>query len=162
MKIRRREESDLPGCAAVLEEVYVQDGYPVEGVDDALGWLTPDGLVDAWVAEADGKVVGHLCVTAERGEDAARLWQARDGRPVGIMARLFVHPDARGHSLGEGLTVAAMKDAHERGTRLVLDVMEKDRAAIRLYERLGWDRLGEISHVVGDRRVPAFAYVSPF
>ncbi|MBR8745147.1 GNAT family N-acetyltransferase [Nocardiopsis sp. MG754419] len=161
MKIRRREDRDLSACAAVLKEVHAKDGYPVEGVDDALGWLTPDGLVGAWVAESDGEVVGHLCVTGEGGEDAARLWQARGGWPVGVLARLFVHPDARGRSLGERLTVAAMKDARERGTRLVLDVMEKDRAAIRLYEKLGWERLGEISHVIADRRVPAFAYVSP-
>ncbi|MFC9090319.1 GNAT family N-acetyltransferase [Nocardiopsis dassonvillei] len=161
MNIRQREDRDLPACAAVLKEVHAKDGYPVEGVDDALGWLTPDGLVAAWVAESDDRLLGHICVTEERGEEAARLWRARDSRPVGVLARLFVSPAARGCRLGEKLTRAAMEDAERRGWRLVLDVMEKDRAATRVYEKLGWESLGEIWHVVEGRRVPAFAYVSP-
>jgi ribosomal protein S18 acetylase RimI-like enzyme len=44
----------------------------------------------------------------------------------------------------------------------VLDVMTKDTAAIRLYERLGWQKIGEASHHFGDgQRTAALCFVSP-
>lgn len=159
--IRPRSENDLASCAAVLREVHAKDGYPVEGVDDALGWLSPPDLSAAWVAELDGQVVGHALISEASDEDAVRLWQARSDQPVAVLARLFVSPSARGHRLGEQLTEAAMHWAQERGQRLLLDVMEKDQAAIRVYENLGWSYLGDIQHRVDDRTVPARAYAAP-
>jgi ribosomal protein S18 acetylase RimI-like enzyme len=44
----------------------------------------------------------------------------------------------------------------------VLDVMAKDAAAIKLYERLGWTRIGTTDHAAGNGNlVPASCYVSP-
>ena len=55
-----------------------------------------------------------------------------------------------------------MEFAKRQGLRLVLDVMTKDTDAIRLYERLGWARIGETTHRYGDGlRTPAVCYVSP-
>lgn len=161
MNIRPREERDLPACAAVLKEVHAQDGYPVEGVDDPIGWLTPPRLTAAWVAELGGQVVGHVLVSEPDGEEAVRLWRERSAQPVEVLARLFVLPAARGIQVGEQLTKAAMARAQGLSQRLVLDVMEKDRAATRLYERMGWSSLGSISHAVGEIRIAARAYVSP-
>jgi ribosomal protein S18 acetylase RimI-like enzyme len=40
--------------------------------------------------------------------------------------------------------------------------MTKDTAAIRLYERLGWQHIGEVSHHFGaDQQIPAVCYVWP-
>lgn len=158
--IRPRTENDLPACAAALREVHAKDGYPVEGVDDALGWLTPPGLSAAWVAELGGEVVGHALVSEPHDEEAVRLWKEKSNQSVYVLARLFVTPVARGHHLGKKLTEAAMQWAQERGHRLVLDVMEKDQAAIRLYEDLGWSYLGDIEHKINGRTVPARAYAA--
>ncbi|MGW9555461.1 N-acetyltransferase family protein [Nocardiopsis sp. NPDC055551] len=160
-RIRPRTENDLPACAAALREVHAKDGYPVEGVDDALGWLTPPGLTAAWVAELDGKAVGHVLVSEPHDEAAVMLWKEKSDQPVYVLARLFVTPAARGHRLGGKLTEAAMQWAQERGHRLVLDVMEKDQKAIRLYENLDWARLAAIQHDVAGTSIPAQAYVSP-
>jgi hypothetical protein len=46
--------------------------------------------------------------------------------------------------------------------RLVLDVMTKDTAAIRLYERLSWQHFGEVAHHFGaGEQFPAVCYVWP-
>lgn len=164
--VRERTEADLPGAAAALVEVYRIDGYPVEGVDDPQAWLTGSTLLRAWVGELDGAIVGHVAISRPQPDDAAAvMWtsspEGADDR-VAVLGRLFVRSAARGHSLGRRLMQAATDYAQTEGLRLVLDVMTKDAAAIRLYERLGWHRVGTTAHDDGHGRwVPAVCYVSP-
>ncbi|MFB9906809.1 GNAT family N-acetyltransferase [Allokutzneria oryzae] len=163
--VRVRLQDDLPSCAQALVEVHRSDGYPVEGVADPIGWLTPPTLIRAWVAEKDGSIVGHvLLTTPQEGDDAARLWQSQSANDekIAVLGRLFVLSTARGHSFGEHLMRAATEYAQQQNMRLVLDVMDKDKAAIRLYERLGWQRIGTAYHQFGEgQSIPAFCYVSP-
>lgn len=57
---------------------------------------------------------------------------------------------------------AAEDYARTAHLRLVLDVMAKDVSAIRLYQRLGWERLGVATHVYGDgRRTDAICFAAP-
>ena len=137
--VRRRLEGDLAGAAAGLVRVHASDGYPVEGVSRPEAWLTPARMTDAWVAVRSGAVVGHVAVTRPGGERAAALWVGHSGQDaagVAVLARLFVVPEARNLAAGEGLVGAAAARAREQGIRLVLDVLAKDTAAIRLYTRL--------------------------
>ncbi|MFD5938493.1 GNAT family N-acetyltransferase [Streptomyces griseus] len=162
--IRPIQEADVPGAAAALIEVHSTDGYPVEGVDDPEAWITPPGVVKAWVAHRDC-VVGHIAIMKAEGEKAVTLWQQQSGEDeahIGVLARLFVVRSARKHAVGESLMRAAMDYAEENGLRLVLDVMDKDEAAIRLYERLGWQFIGGATHQFGDgQQIPAKCYVWP-
>ncbi|UJW33664.1 GNAT family N-acetyltransferase [Saccharothrix sp. AJ9571] len=164
-RVRERRADDLDGAAAALVAVHESDGYPVEGVDDPRAWLRPATLLHAWVAELDGRIVGHAVLTAPTGSaDAVRIWreQAPGDERVAVLGRLFVLPEARGHALGERLARAAMELAQAQGLRLVLDVVDKDVAAIRLYERLGWQRIGTADHRFGDgRSITAYCYVAP-
>jgi GNAT superfamily N-acetyltransferase len=69
---------------------------------------------------------------------------------------------ARGQSLGDKLMRVATEFAQRERLRLVLDVMMKDKSAIRLHERLGWTRIGVTQHDDrASRTVPAICYVSP-
>ncbi|MGX1851856.1 GNAT family N-acetyltransferase [Streptomyces sp. NBC_01456] len=122
--IRRRHDTDLDACAAVLAAVHTHSGYPHHWPDDPVSWLTPDGLSAAWVAEADGTVAGHAALC---------------GREI---SRLYVAPAARGAGLGRRLLRTAEAAATARGLRPVLEVKTTDTAAIALYERLGWLRGG--------------------
>ncbi|WP_405506911.1 GNAT family N-acetyltransferase [Streptomyces cyaneofuscatus] len=162
--IRPIEDADVPGAAAALIEVHATDGYPVEGVDDPEAWITPPGVVKAWVAHREG-VVGHIAIMKAEGEKAVALWQQQSGEDearIGVLARLFVVRSARKHAVGESLMRAAMDYAEENDLRLVLDVMDKDEAAIRLYERLGWQFIGGATHQFGDgQQIPAKCYVWP-
>ncbi|MEV0603295.1 GNAT family N-acetyltransferase [Streptomyces sp. NPDC050315] len=119
--IRPRGAWDLPACIRVLRAVHLESGYPYAWPSDPAGWLTPEGLTGAWVAEdPDGRVVGHAAL---RG---------------GEVNRLYVAPEARGRGLGGRLLRQVTGEAVARGLRPVLAVNATDTAAIALYERLGW------------------------
>ena len=60
------------------------------------------------------------------------------------IAKLLVHPDARGRGVAERLMERAEAEARAEGkTLLVLDTVTASTAE-RLYERLGWNRVGAI------------------
>ncbi|WP_405565435.1 GNAT family N-acetyltransferase [Streptomyces sp. NBC_01180] len=100
-----------------------------------------------------------------QGEDAVSLWTEQsddDAAHVGVLARLFVVKAARKNATGEHLMEAAVRFAQEQNLRLVLDVVTKDVAAMRLYERLAWRKIGEGTHHFGSNEsIPAACYVSP-
>lgn len=130
--VRAIEDADIPGAVAALVEVHATDGYPVEGVARPREWITSSAVVQAWVAEVDRRIVGHVAVMRPQGEDAVALWctqSSDDERRIGVLARLYVVREARGRAAGESLMRAAMAYARQRELRLVLDVMAKDTGA---------------------------------
>lgn len=163
--VRPRISADIAQASSALVSVHETDGYPVEGVDDPETWLSPPGLLGAWVAEAGAQVVGHVAVSRAAGEGAVTLWIDHSGAgedAVCVLARLFVLPEVRKRAVGERLVRVAERYASDHGLRLVLDVMKKDASAIRLYQRLGWLEIGSISHRFGEGgQQEALAYVSP-
>ncbi|MEI8408331.1 MULTISPECIES: hypothetical protein [unclassified Kribbella] len=59
--IRERGESDLDSCAGFLRDVHELAGYPVNWPADPQAWLTPPGILGAWVITTDdGRVAGHV------------------------------------------------------------------------------------------------------
>lgn len=164
--IRERRADDLEAAARALVAVHSMDGYPVEGVSDPATWLQPPTLLRAWVAELAGDVVGHVLVSSPTsGDDAVRIWREHNPGAVdglAVLGRLFITPEARGRRLGERLVRMASAYADDRDLRLLLDVMEKDTAAIRLYELLGWEHIGEALHRFGeDQQIRALCYLAP-
>lgn len=167
-EIRERRLSDIEAAAAALVAVHSTNGYPVEGVADPVAWLTSPSLWRAWIAERnDGQIVGHVSISHPQESDAASLlWAASPegkGDVIGVLGRLFVLSTERGQSVGERLVATAMTQAAKENIQLVLDVMAKDASAARLYERLGWVRIGEFDHDPGRGETPvqAFCYVAP-
>jgi ribosomal-protein-alanine N-acetyltransferase len=123
--IRDRRPEDLDACVEALALVHEADAYPAVWPSDPVRWLTPRTLVHGLVVVDDAAVAGHvlLCRT-DRGLE---------------IARLFVIPSARGAGLARTLLESAADSAGEE--RLDLEVADYNRAAIALYERLGWQRL---------------------
>jgi ribosomal protein S18 acetylase RimI-like enzyme len=166
VRIRPRTDADVPECAALLREVYALDGYPVEGVDDATGWMYPAGMMAAWVAYEPSRVLGHVAVCEpEDGDAAVSMLAERTGvteSEIAVLVRLFVGPAARGRRAGRKLASAAFDSATEKRLRVVFDVMEKDRSAISMYEKMGCTFLGSTSHHVADgTTIPARCYAAP-
>ncbi|GLF96731.1 GNAT family N-acetyltransferase [Streptomyces yaizuensis] len=163
--VRPFNADDLSGAAKALVEVHETDGYPVEGIEDPEAWISSDDVLAAWVAETDEGIAGHVSVMRPHGEEAVSLWIEQsddDEAHVAVLARLFVIKAAREHATGRRLMEAAMEYARGRDLRLVLDVMAKDAAAIRLYERLGWRRIGEATHSYGSgQSIQAICFVAP-
>ena len=164
--VRTRAAADLETCGPILRRVHELDGYPVEGVTDTDAWLNPQTLTKAWVATLDHTIVGHVLLTSPTADDeAAKLWHEQSGKPLAaitVLGRLFVDPLARGHHAGAHLMKTALQYATTHGLTAVLDVMEKDEAAIRLYKRAGWRPIGEARHSFGaNQSVRALCYVAP-
>jgi mycothiol synthase len=131
------------------------------GVDDA-AWLgvnarsfvdLPDqggwGLAELTGRQAETWFDAEGFLLAERTADSELLgfhWtkihgQRGDSGWIGEVYVLGVDPAAQGSGLGAALTLAGLRYLHERGLPAVmLYVDELNRAAIRLYERLGFAR----------------------
>ncbi|GAB1738577.1 hypothetical protein NU219Hw_g3380t1 [Hortaea werneckii] len=103
--IRPREPGDLQPLVDLLQTVYEQDAYPVQGTTHAREFLTQASTLRAWVAESfpdgegeegkdvgvvgngrewgdgergkgRGQIVGHVAVSRPReGDVAVRLWR---------------------------------------------------------------------------------------
>jgi GNAT superfamily N-acetyltransferase len=142
MPIRVREQEDITGCVAVLRQVHQVSGYPSAWPADPGGWLTPGGLVAAWVAETDGLTAGHVALVRGVRNECLLRATGRDPGELGGIARLFVGPSARRQGLAHGLLETATGYAKERGLQPVLDVVADSHAAIALYERSGWKLVG--------------------
>ncbi|KAI0455847.1 acyl-CoA N-acyltransferase [Xylaria acuta] len=162
--IRRRGDGDLPACVKIIKAVYRDSGYPVGGVDKALEELRTDD--QAWVAEDNGTIVGHVAMNEARESHAnVALWlekhpQATD---IALLARLFVHPEARRRGAASMLVRAVEEAARSEGRRLLILALDKDQDAIRLYRRLGWEHYGATVFRWGEgNEMDAECFVSPF
>ena len=161
MVIRPRTDADRDALLALTEVVHVVDGYPMVGAHNFERFLFGHAVLDAWVAEVDGVVVGHVALhphtSAAVMEFASRALDVREDS-LGVVARLFVSPDVRGRGIGEALLNTATAEASARGLRPVLDVNVEMSAAVALYERCGWRRLGMLTVTFGEAAVDEYVY----
>jgi len=143
--VRPRRPEDLERCVALLREVYDADGYPTVWPADPAGWLAGRRALGAWVAEADGALLGHLTLLGTDVTRAHSQWRAALQIPVervAVVSRLFVSPSARGRGIGGALIGCAEAHAEAAELELVLDVAARNENAIAFYERRGWRRVG--------------------
>jgi GNAT superfamily N-acetyltransferase len=112
--------------------------------------LTRDRAVVFWRHVADGVTAGHRAVLiAEDAQGVCGTVQLVLDQPENQphradLAKMLVHRRARRRGLGAVLMRAAEATARDCGkTLLVLDAVTGGDAA-RLYERLGWVRVGDI------------------
>ncbi len=131
LRVRERAgERDLEACVGVLVQVHKADGYPVNWPALPADWLAGSAALGAWVAELDGRIVGHVALARSGAEDVApRLWSERAGVGVegaAVVSRLFVAPDARGHGIGALLMGRAVRESRARGLHPVLDMVSSE------------------------------------
>lgn len=139
--IRDREAGDLDECSAVLAAVHASDGFPMHWPADPNRWLSPRGLLRAWVAIGEptgggAGIVGHVLVRDDRF----------DGDPSAVeLGRLFVHPAARRKGIALQLLDHARDWAGRQRLTLVLEVAATSRnAAMELYQTAGWQHTGTV------------------
>jgi len=135
-RLRTYQEGDAAAWTRLLQDAFATEvGSHAPAGDDAfdreLGRspLFEPGRVFLAVREGDGQVAG-----------TTSSWEAEiEGRRVGLIHWVAVAPEHRGHHLGEALNLAALHDMRARGHReAYLNTNTALRAAVRLYERLGF------------------------
>ena len=122
--LRSYEETrDCPELNGVRQVEEIIAGHKAQGTYDPERW---------WLALADGRPVGVLIVT-EIAE-----WSSWDVAYVGVV------PEARGRGIGRALMARAFRAAAiAHATQVTLAVDERNQAARRLYDRLGFEPFDE-------------------
>lgn len=140
IQVRRAKRSEAEQIAAVLAEsfaefagLYAPEGFAATTPDaEQVRRRMEEGPI--WVAELDEHVVGTVAAVLEE----------EDGLYIRGMA---VVPSARDHRVGENLLNAVQRFAAESGCRrLFLSTTPFLTAAIRLYERFGFERSEDGPH----------------
>lgn len=138
-------DAQIEGLAEVLIDC-VEGGASVSFMHP----LTRQRAVAFWRRVADGVAAGQRALLV--AEDAhgvcgtvQLIFDLPENQPHRAdLAKMLVHQRARRQGLGAALMQAAEATARECGkTLLVLDAVT-DGDAARLYERLGWVRVGDI------------------
>ena len=109
--------------AALESSLYGQSAFSQADLEDE--WSDLDLEQDARVVRDGDRIVGYGAVR-ERGEP----WRVEG----------YVHPDALGRGIGTMVATRLEQDAARRGARRIQNsVLERDCAARRLLESLGYD-----------------------
>jgi GNAT superfamily N-acetyltransferase len=140
--IRRRRSRDLGACARLLRVVFSEGQYPVYWPDAPRAWLDDDDVLDAWVAERQGEILGHVSICRVGVDPVTALrWREVTGRQPAELAgvsRLFVRPRVQRRGIGSALLDVAVAEIRARGLVPVLEVVTSSADAIRLFEDSDW------------------------
>jgi GNAT superfamily N-acetyltransferase len=165
IELRVREVGDLEGCVALTRLIHDVDRYPLILQANVGKFLTSPRLVVAWVAQRGGRIVGHVALhLGSSSPMASMVSEALSVEPdlVGVVSRLMVAPSVRRSGVGRRLLGTAAGEAVRRGLTPALDVVTSHVAAIALFERARWQRIGTINLAIpGCDRVDEYVYVGP-
>ncbi len=143
--VRPRAAQDLPELAQILAEQQPTSRYPFRWplpfpVEQFIVRETEEA---SWVAEIDGRPVGHVSVGRPRGDLADEFLQITGRDDVATVSVLFVATSTQGSGVGGRLLDTAVTWAQDRGRLPVLDVFPSHGAALALYRRRGWREVGQ-------------------
>lgn len=140
--IRRRKAKDLGACARLLEVVFYEAHYPALRPEPPRAWLDDEAVVDAWVVERLGEILGHVSIsTVGRDSLSALRWRETTGHhPSDLLAvsRFFVRPRVRGQGIGTALLDAAVAEIRSRDRTPVLEMINSRRDGIPFLANRGW------------------------
>jgi RimJ/RimL family protein N-acetyltransferase len=142
-RLARYLGTDLDDLCDATERAIVEGG--------GFGWLKPPPrqvLENYWrgvlLVPERRLVVGRLDGTIAGSAQLSRAPRNNEAQAfAGTLTGTFVAPWARGHGLGRGIVLEIERLARELGLAVLnLDLRDTQRAAIRLYERMGYRRWG--------------------
>ncbi|HEV7777984.1 MAG TPA: GNAT family N-acetyltransferase [Luteibacter sp.] len=136
VRVRRAEVSDLDDLVALEEHSFALDRLSRAQYRRHLDSETAQVLV---ASANHRRFLGTAVVFFRRGTHVARLYS------------IATKPEAQGKGVGSALIAAAEEAARQRRNHtLRLEVRTDNQAAISLYERLGYERIGEYAKYYQD------------
>lgn len=114
------------------KECFPEDYWSRESVESSLKREDILYLVEF----LDGRAIGYFLASASYGE--AELY------------RIGVLPTFRGQGKGERLMKSFLKYLPKDTEKVYLEVRESNKAAIRLYEKIGFQKIGERKNYYGN------------
>ncbi|MGN6481245.1 GNAT family N-acetyltransferase [Luteibacter sp.] len=136
VRVRRAEVSDLDDLVALEDATFDTDRLSRAQYRKHLDSETAQVLV---ASANHRRFLGTAVVFYRKGTTIARMYS------------IATKPQARGKGVGSALIEAAEDAARGRGCRaLRLEVRKDNGVAIRLYERMGYHRIGEYAKYYGD------------
>ena len=149
LQIRAARASDRAAIEAVTLSAYRQyaalmpafwEGYRA----NILATLADPQPAQQFVAEQDGTIVGTVLLYPG-GSEITNSDGAAIGRTAPEVRLLAVEPTARAHGIGEALMQECIRRARQAGaTAVTLHTADIMASAMRLYERLGFQRAVEL------------------
>jgi ribosomal protein S18 acetylase RimI-like enzyme len=136
VRVRRAELSDLDDLVALEESSFATDRLSREQYRRHLDSETAQVLV---ASANHRRFLGTAVVFFRKGSKVARLYS------------IATHAEARGKGVGSALLEASEHLARRRHCKVLrLEVRTDNDDAIRLYERLGYARIGHYARYYGD------------
>lgn len=165
VRIRTKDSGDTAACVRLLTDIHRTDGYPQPLPADPAAFVTPSYETVAWVAESDGRIIGHVALHHPALDPTLQVAQRVTGlspNRLALVARLLVDPTRRRLGVGRQLLAAATGHAASLGQRAVLDVIRDAGAPIALYEAAGWIRVDALTLDVDDgTSLQLWVYLAP-
>ena len=164
---RPRSEADVPVLIEILARQQAETQYPVRWPPDRTpeNFLHRPSELEAWVAQVDGHVVGHVAIQTVADDELGQLWAAAHAVPIAQLRCISVlYADRRlpGRGIGSALLARATERALADGGAPVLDVATGHIEAVKLYRNRGWREVGRIRpQWLPDSEEPVYAMILP-
>lgn len=165
--IRPRAPPDVPTLIKILTAVYHLTKYPVDGPASFPARFSSPQALHSIIALHDSTLAGHAELQDASNLNpvvAAAIATYAPIESYAALVSLFVDPAMQGKGVGVRLVEEAMSWGRANGKRLVLVVLDKDVGAIRMYEKMEWERLDGIEYyyeTAEGGKYRAFAYLAP-
>lgn len=147
LSIRPRRDADIPRLIGILDRQQAETQYPLRWPwpGDLGQFLRRPSEVEAWVAEIDDRVVGHVALQRVADDELGEMWAGAHGVPISellCVSVLFADRRLARRGIGSALLAQATRHAQAAGAALVLDVVAGHHEPLNLYLREGWVEVG--------------------
>lgn len=149
MLVRVEEPGDEAAADGVITDAFGDDGPSVARLAHELRGLVASGAGTSFVAELDGRVVGHVMFTRSLLDAPSRLVEVR------VLSPLAVAPDVHRRGVGSELV------------RTGLEAMDQQRVPVvflegspRYYPRFGFAPGAELGFRKPSLRIPDAAFMA--
>ena len=100
---------------------------------------------DAYVLRDDSHCVAYVAINEQQSPEYDQIKWSTDGRKVLVIHRLSVHPAQQGKGIGRMFMKFIEEYAVQNQYSCIrLDAYSENAGALRLYDKMGYKRLGQV------------------